>query len=362
MARTVAYFISPHGFGHAARACAVIEAVWRRAPEVRFELFTQVPRWFFEHSLGRPVGYHPAFTDLGLVQRSSLEEDLEQTVRRLNDWIPFRRAELEPLAAAVTAAGGELVVCDIAPIGLAVAGRCGLPSILVENFTWDWIYRGYAQTEPDLLPIADYLAAVFARCDRRTQTEPICDRLPGSLRVPPVSRARRQDRETVRRRLGVPLDAELVMVTMGGVEWDYQGIEAKLGDSRAWLVIPGSTPEPRRCGRALLLPHRSDFYHPDLIHAADAVIGKLGYSTVAEVYSAGLPFGFVPRATFPESPPLEAWVSRHLPHRRIAPEAFAAGGWLDEIEPLLALSGNKPGPPDGGDAVASVVLEIPTPS
>jgi hypothetical protein len=29
----------------------------------------------------------------------------------------------------------------------------------------------------------------------------------------------------------------------------------------------------------VLLPHHSGFYHPDLVNASDAVIGKVGYST-----------------------------------------------------------------------------------
>ncbi len=44
---SLAYFISPHGFGHAARACAVMSAILERMPGVRFEIFTEVPRWFF---------------------------------------------------------------------------------------------------------------------------------------------------------------------------------------------------------------------------------------------------------------------------------------------------------------------------
>ncbi len=393
MPKPIAYFISPHGFGHAARSCAVIEAVWERAPDTRFELFTTVPAWFFEQSLERQIGsprggkanmgHHPVMTDLGLVQKSSLEEDLDETVRRLRAWIPFRSrcstgppqagrpsqaGQLDQLAASVVEAGCELVVCDVSPLGLAVARHAARPSLLIENFTWDWIYRAYAGAEPALAEIADYLAEVFAGADCRIQTEPLCRRVAGAQVVPPIARRPRGDRHGVRRRLEVPPDTRLVMVTMGGVEWQYQGIEARLarparkpqeqqhGDR--WLVIPGGSPEPRRLGRAVLLPHRSDFYHPDLIRASDAVIGKLGYSTVAEVYDAGVPFGYVPRPTFPESPPVEAWVRQHLPHRRIDAESFVSWGWLDDIDPLLALPRGRPNPDGGAVAVAERILEM----
>ena len=74
---TIACFVSPHGFGHAARACAVIEALSRSRPAFRFHIFTTVPRWFFAESLSGCFEYHLCCTDIGLVQVSPLEEDLE---------------------------------------------------------------------------------------------------------------------------------------------------------------------------------------------------------------------------------------------------------------------------------------------
>lgn len=38
--------ITPHGFGHAARAAAVVEAVGKRIP-AEFVVVTTVPEWFF---------------------------------------------------------------------------------------------------------------------------------------------------------------------------------------------------------------------------------------------------------------------------------------------------------------------------
>ncbi len=355
--------MSAHGFGHAARTCGVIEATRRLSPEARFEVFTTVPDWFFEQSLSDPVGYHHTPTDLGLVQRSSLVEDLAETVRQLRCWIPFREHRIAGLASAVTDLGCDRVLCDISPLGLAVAQRCGLPAMLVENFTWDWIYRGYTEAEPAFADIANYLEEVFATADVRIQAEPFCQRADPAIICPPISRMPRQTCTEVRRRLRIPLEARLVMLTMGGVEWDYAGIDAQLKrledfEQETWLVVPGSTDQPRRVGRTVLLPHRSEFYHPDLILAADAVLGKLGYSTIAEVHRAGVPFGYVPRPTFPESPPLETWVQHHLPHRRIAAEAFVTWGWLDEIEPLLSQPRKPPTSPDGSERVARILVDL----
>ena len=203
------YFISSHGFGHAARASAVIAAVNRLMPGSRFTVFTTVESWFFESSLDTRVVLEPLDADLGLMQTDALTEDLPATLRELNRRIPFPESVLDDIAQRVDALSADVVVCDIAPIGLTVAGRCGVPSVLVENFTWDWIYRGYLDECPELEPVAVYLEEAFAGATYRVQTEPACSLSTHAVQVTPVSRRPRQHRAEVRRRLGAPDDAPL---------------------------------------------------------------------------------------------------------------------------------------------------------
>lgn len=51
------------------------------------------------------------------------------------------------------------------------------------------------------------------------------------------------------------------------------------------------------------MPH--DVYVPDLIHLADAVLGKLGYGFVSECLTLGTPLIYVPRQNWPEEGYLE---------------------------------------------------------
>ena len=136
----LAFFISSHGYGHAARAAAIMAALQTRHLALRFEIFTQVPRWVFDISLTGPFTYHTALTDVGLVQTSPLVEDLPQTAKRLNDFLPFDEARVAELAAQVSERQCAAALCDISPLGIAVARAAGIPSVLIENFTWDWIY------------------------------------------------------------------------------------------------------------------------------------------------------------------------------------------------------------------------------
>ncbi|HEV7844051.1 MAG TPA: glycosyltransferase family protein, partial [Pyrinomonadaceae bacterium] len=155
--RRIAYFISPHGFGHAARSAAVMEAACRADEKIRFEIFTQVPEWFFLQSLTHEFGYHSLQTDLGLVQTTPFVVDLRETISRLDEMLPFDVRLIESLSRQLIELRCEMVVCDIAPMGIIVAERARLPSILVENFTWDWIYAEYASDDSRIGRHSDYL-------------------------------------------------------------------------------------------------------------------------------------------------------------------------------------------------------------
>ncbi len=78
--KRIAYFISPHGYGHAARASAVMEELYGIDPEIEFDIFTKVPQWFFEDSLSGGFEYYSVLTDIGLVQRTPLKVDLSETL------------------------------------------------------------------------------------------------------------------------------------------------------------------------------------------------------------------------------------------------------------------------------------------
>ncbi len=351
------YFISSHGFGHAARASAVIAAVNRLMPGSRFTVFTTVESWFFESSLDTRVVLEPLDADLGLMQTDALTEDLPATLRELNRRIPFPESVLDDIAQRVDALSADVVVCDIAPIGLAVAGRCGVPSVLVENFTWDWIYRGYLDECPDLEPVAVYLEEAFAGATYRVQTEPACSLSTHAVQVTPVSRRPRQHRAEVRRRLGAPDDAPLAVVSMGGVDWSYDSLATEPDRHGLWVVVFGSQ-TPVRHGRVIRLPNHSEFFHPDLVHAADVVVGKLGYSTLAEVWSAGVRLGYLRRPHFRESPTLEAWAQRELTCRHLEASALKTGEWLETIAELLQEPRGRSDQTGGADEVARFLFEV----
>jgi hypothetical protein len=337
IAHRIAYFISPHGFGHAARASAVMAELHKANSSWYFEIFTRVPRWFFADSLGGSFSYHSLITDVGLQQLTATSEDLPRTIERLSALVPFRDELVAKLAKQIKRLGCELVLCDIAPLGIAVGQAANLPTVLVENFTWDWIYQGYLQAENRFAEYIAYLRGAFRRTKYHVQTEPVCRYTESAdLLTSPVARTPRTSRAKIRAQLGIPRNSKMVLVTMGGIRGQYEFVHRLEEQRGVHFIIPGSERRAKR-GNVILLPHRSEFYHPDLVNASDTVVGKLGYSTVSEVYQAGIPFFYVARPMFRESKVMERFVRKQMHGALIADDEFQNGDWLHRLDAVLAL-------------------------
>ena len=354
----LAFFISPHGFGHAARACAVMAALLQRQPALRFEIYTQTPRWFFDDSLTGPFTYHSLLADVGLAQVSPLVEDLPETIRRLDEFAPFRPALVAGLAAQLRGQRCALVLCDISPLGIAAARAAGLPSVLIENFTWDWIYEGYAAEAPALQPHIDYLREIFASADHHLQAAPVCAPHPAAYVVSPISRRPRTPRQRIREQLGLPPQATAVLVSMGGIQSRYHFLDRLADHGDIFFVVLGGSEAGERRGNVVLLPHHTPFFYPDLLNACDVVVGKVGYSTVAEAYHAGLPYGCVTRARFRESEVLAQFVCDQMRGLEIHPAHFENGDWLARLPGLLALPRLERKEPNGAEQVAELVADL----
>lgn len=354
----IALFITPHGFGHAARASALLAAWRRRQPDLALHLFTTVPKWLFVESAVGPFVRHPLICDVGLVQTNALTEDMDATLERLGAFFPLDPIWVAQLARQVRQLGCKAVLCDIAPLGIAVAQAAALPAILVENFTWDFIYAGYVAGTPEMATYVEILADLLQGVDLHIQAEPICRPVAGTVGVPPISRSPRRSRQETRRQLGVEPDRPLLLVTMGGAEWAHTEIERFGAVNDLTFVLPSQDPPPDCPPNLICLPRNSGLYHPDLIQASDGVAGKIGYSTLAEVYQAGIPYGYVSRPRFRESQHLVAFAQTRMAGFAISEEDFQKGDWLAQAQELISLPKCPREDKNGADLAAEQILNF----
>ena len=354
----IAYFITPHGFGHAARASAIMAAVSETVPLVSFDIFTTVPEWFFEDSFSGQFEYHKFVTDIGLVQTTPFLHDLEETIETLDRFIPFDPAMISDTANFLEQRACQLVVCDISPIGISIAAKAGIPSILIENFTWDWIYEDFLHADARICRYVDFFREIYQAVDHHIQTSPVCNPQSVDMTTGPISRKVRLPSARVREKLGISKEKKIVLITTGGVRDKYPFLKNLTAKKEICFVVPGGSEHPEQKDNFILLPFRSGFNHADLINAADAVVGKAGYSTIAEVYQAGVPFGYVPRSNFRETDKLVAFIEKEMTGLCIGEEEFKTGKWLSKVSQLLSSPKTPRHNHNGSHQAADLIRDI----
>ena len=153
----LAFFISGHGFGHASRQIEIINAL---APMIRdrydIVVRTAAAPWLFDRTLRTAVTFLPGACDTGVVQIDSLRLDEAATIAAAREFYAPVDQRIQSEAALLRERRVALVISDAPPLACAAAAAAGVPSIVISNFTWDWIYEGYERSfereAPNVLP------------------------------------------------------------------------------------------------------------------------------------------------------------------------------------------------------------------
>jgi L-arabinokinase len=302
---TLVFYISGHGFGHAARDIEIINTLHDRAPGVRIIVRTAAPRWLFDVTLRAPIDWEPLECDTGVVQVDSLSVDVEQTIRQAAAFHATLDARAEAEAGFLRRRDVSLVVGDIPPLAFLAAHLAGRPSVALGNFTWDWIYGEYAETAARAPGLVKTLGDTYAHTDLALRL-PLHAGFAPFRRVQDVPLVARRSRRTpgeLRRYFGLPADEVLVLPSFGG--YGLRGIDiealgrvtgytlvitADLGAARRGSEMEtGTGPSLWLPGNARLLDERdlyaAGFLYEDLVAAVDVVATKPGYSIIAECIS-----------------------------------------------------------------------------
>ena len=352
----VAAFVTSHGFGHAGRASAVLDALHARRSDLTVDVYTKVQEPFLRASLRAPHRRIASASEIGIVQPGPFVNDLGATSRALEAWMDGLDRAAAEIAAALVEARTELVLCDIDALGILAAERAGIPCALVESFRWDWIYRHLPGTTPALLRVADRLSAIYPRAGLHFQVAPARDRVAGAEQIElPIARAARHGRDAARAALGLAPGERTVLITMGGVAGGEIPADLLARRSDVTFVVTGAA-RTERVGNALRFAQEEPLYLPDLVRASDAVVAKLGYSTLAETWREGRPLLRIPRSAWPESPSVAAWADAHVPGITLHESTVASGAWIDRLDELLAMAPAAARERAGQDEVVERIL------
>ena len=270
----IAAFVTSHGFGHAAHASAVIDALHERRPDLAVDVFTEVPSTFLRSSLRAPHHRVPCATDVGMVQRGPFHADLDTTAVAATTFLDGLYQAAEAAAWLLIERACTAALYDISPLGIRAAARAGIPSVLVENFRWDWIYAEL-DPAPAALPEASWrLGEIYRTPDLYVQVAPGCDPAARGVRADlPVARAARAKRDATRKDLRLGSADTVVLVTTGGVSGELPFLDALRARRDVTFVVTGAE-RSSRDGNVVRIAADAPLYLPDLIRASDAVVAK----------------------------------------------------------------------------------------
>lgn len=141
--KTIIYYISDYGFGHAARSIAIIRELLEREPSYRVIICHSFAMEFLRDSLPYDqVSFRKIATDVGyFLKEGSLEPDKEKLAKEFDRFVEKWESKIQLEVQFFQQMKIDLVVSDISPLPFEAADKVGIPSVGISNFTWYTAYE-----------------------------------------------------------------------------------------------------------------------------------------------------------------------------------------------------------------------------
>lgn len=355
-------FITSHGFGHGTRTCAVLKEI-AKFRSCEFDIFSTLPNWFFSHNLpGLEIELHQVETDVGLVQKSPFTHDLIETLKKLEKFTQFNDRNFLKTLSIVRNKDFDLLISDISPLGLEIGKQTGIPSTLIENFTWDWIYQEYGDSHIGFNRINAILEKSYSYAGLHIQASPFCLKKNKTLETPPISRSIQKNHSEIKELLGIERDTKVILLTTGGITKELKLIERLREEKDIFFIRTTKSQSISTDQNIVSIPLRSDIHYPDLVNASNLVVGKVGYGTLAECWSTDTPLLGCFRNDFRESKALINFASSNLRHKKISVEDFERMNWVQNAREIMIDCSMLKSPPSstGTSIAAKAILHFVT--
>lgn len=370
MAAAIVFYVSGHGFGHAARSIELINAVLARRPETRIGVRTSAPRWLFDLTVKGKVAFSTLECDTGVVQIDALTLDEADSIRRAAAF----HSDLVTRAASETRVlrelGAGLIVGDIPPLAFAVGASAGISSIAVGNFTWDWVYADYPRVRlaPSLLPA---IRGAYAKASMalRLPMSAGFESFSNVKDIPFIARHASRTREEVCKVLKLPTEKPIVLASFGG--YGLPGLDSDtLSKLKKYTVVTTANLPLGRARKETAAAERKGSFisvneeamydsgvrYEDLVGAAEVVVTKPGYGIISECIANDAAILYTSRGHFPEYDVLVDEMPKYLRSAFIGHDDLFAGKWEGYLDKLLAQPKPKKKPETNGADVAAEIL------
>ena len=285
---------------------------------------------------GLPVTIRPVALDVGMVQADSVRVDVAATEKRVADLLTTWDQKVAEEAAWMGSANLSGVVSDIPGIAIEAAAACGVRTVALGNFGWDWIYEDFVK-EGRVSVWSDAVTRyrkAYAKTDvllRLPFSEPM-KAFPNQVSVPLVVHPGVARRTDIAERTGADPEDFWVLLSFTTLDWS-SAARAKVSaiPGVRWFTIePLGWDEPR-----FHTVKRSDLSVPDLFATVDAVLTKPGFGVLSDCTINSKPIIHVEREDFREYPILRKAVEDHLASVFLPAASLYAGDLSEAIAEVM---------------------------
>lgn len=333
---TIAWYITPHGFGHAVRSLEVIRHLMKRVPGVRLTIVSDLPAFLIEQDLGTMPPFRRRKLDVGLVQTDSLRFDVDATLSALEALQASHDPLVEEEKAFLLEIEADVLVSDIAFLPFHAAARAGIPGIGMSNFTWDWIYESFRHTNDRWGPLIQWCKEGYGLCDTllRLPMHGDMSSCPKIVDVPLVARKPNRSRSETRQMLGCADGRKAYLISFSELSLDGSALRRLERMENALFFFKRPLRFDFANGRSL---DRLELSYVDVVAGMDAVITKPGYGIVSDCLASGTPMIYCDRGPFPEYEILVREMKKNLSVVYLGSDELYRGAWESAVEELEAM-------------------------
>ncbi len=355
MPRPALYFaITSHGFGHAVRAASVAAEIQRLCPDILLILVTTTPHWLLASYIPGDFIHRTRAFDVGVIQADSLQMDKVATLEKMQQIRSQQQSLIAGEVNFIRTNRVGLILADIPPLAASIGQAAGIPTWMLGNFGWDFIYRAWGG---DFIELADWIGQCYQKCDRLFRL-PLCEPMSAFNNITDVGLTGgtpHYSEADLRKTFNLQIPREkTILLSFGGLGLQQIPYE-NLCQFADWQFITFDHQAP---DMANLLIIRENHYRPvDFMPICGRVISKPGYSTFAEAIRLETPIVSLTREDFAESPLLLQGIQDYAYHQIITPEEFFQSDWEFLHFPINSPRQNQSLPLNGSKEIAAAVVE-----
>jgi len=377
--------LSSHGFGHLSQAAPVINQLRTLIPELRITVRSQFSVEQIKRRIFNPDTIEPFADDFGMVMHHALSVDvgasLSAYLNAHNDW----QKKVADLAAHLREIEVDLVVSDIPYLTLVAAQYAGIPSVALCSLNWADILEYYLkkdrliETDPqgDLLAqeqstLINTIRSAYQAARYFLQPAPsmIMPGLKNTLPIGPVCTPGEKKHLELRKNIGLPADALVILVGMGGMAYplNLDNWPSQIDNQALHYLVPEEIVTPPVAVTSensrdtdeqtinTISNEQTGLTYSELVASVDLIITKPGYGMFVEAAAAGVPVLYVERPGWPEAEALTSWLRSVAHCAEISSETLQQGLFGQQLTELLN-KGPYPAVPPSGNLQAAELLQ-----